>query len=145
MKSNSISTTSVPKGMGDVPRPRAVTYSGTCQLWLTQGVRDNLTLPTIWVHRCKVAAVSRQLKYGRSGHTAGSAPISVLHGNQGLIREHTRSARQSAPHAHRNRLQLESIGRKLDFGIDSGALRTVLGDPTCSEKHPSSLLICTPV
>src|SRR5437660_12198757 len=97
MKSNSISTTSVPKGMGDVPRPRAVTYSGTCQLWLTQGVRDNLTLPTIWVHRCRVAAVSRQLKYGRSGHTAGSARIALLRGNQGLIREHTRSAHQSEP------------------------------------------------
>src|SRR2546427_10864414 len=114
MKSNSISTTSVPKGMGDVPRPRAVTYSGTCQLWLTQGVRDNLTLPTIWVHRCKVAAVSRQLKYGRSGPTAGSAPLSVLHGNQGLIPEHTRSAPHSAPHAPRNRLPPAPIGRDVD-------------------------------
>src|SRR5437660_9736429 len=123
MKSNSISTTSVPKGMGDVPRPRAVTYSGTCQLWLTQGVRDNLTLPTIWVHRCRVAAVSRQLKYGRSGHTAGSARISLLRGNQGLIREHTRSAHQSEPRARGLAAESKSAHHRLlpAFPPKSGA------------------------
>ena len=55
MKSNSISNTRESYGMGEVVRPRALTYKGTFHQWLTLGVSASLTLPTIWVHMCSVA------------------------------------------------------------------------------------------
>ena len=61
MKSNSISRISPPTGIGEVPSPRAVTYSGTCQPWFSHGVSASRTLPTICVQSCKVAAVSRHV------------------------------------------------------------------------------------
>ncbi len=49
-----------PTWIGEVPSPRAFTYSGTCQPWLSQGDSASRTLPTTWVQSCKVAQVSRQ-------------------------------------------------------------------------------------
>ena len=55
MKSKSIWNVLVPSGIGEVVRPRAVTYSATCQEWFSQGERARRILPTIWVHRCSVS------------------------------------------------------------------------------------------
>jgi hypothetical protein len=37
----------VPSGIGEVVRPRAVTYSATCQEWFSQGERAKRILPMI--------------------------------------------------------------------------------------------------
>ncbi len=55
MKSKSIWNVLILSGIGEVVRPRAVTYSATCQEWFSQGVRTSRILPTIWVHSCSVA------------------------------------------------------------------------------------------
>src|SRR5260370_36325051 len=69
MKSNSISSTSpVAQGIGDVPRPRAVTYSGTFHQWFCRGVRASRVLPTICVHICRVDAVASHSCHGSGGH-----------------------------------------------------------------------------
>src|SRR5882724_4375087 len=67
MKSNAISKVRDPYGIGVVVRPRAVRYRGTCQEWLTHGVCTRRILPTIWVHRCSVACVSRHSSYANAG------------------------------------------------------------------------------
>ena len=46
--------------IGPVVSPRALTYSVTCQEWLSHGVCASRILPTTCVHRCSVAAVSFQ-------------------------------------------------------------------------------------
>ena len=47
-------------GIGVVPRPRAVTYSGTCQPWLCHGESARRILPTTCVRNWSPARVSRQ-------------------------------------------------------------------------------------
>ena len=44
--------------IGGVASPRAVTCKVTCQEWLSHGVSESRTLPTICVHSCSVAQVS---------------------------------------------------------------------------------------
>src|SRR2546430_10901782 len=58
MKSNRISKMARPCGIGEVVRPRAVTYSVTCQEWFVHGLSVSRILPTICVHMCRVMAVS---------------------------------------------------------------------------------------
>ena len=70
MKSRSIWNARSPNGIGDVVRPRAVTYSGTCHQWLSGGARASRTFPTIWSHRCSVEIVGSQSRHGSSGHWA---------------------------------------------------------------------------
>src|SRR6516165_7454680 len=68
MKSNRISKVARPYGIGEVVRPRAVTYSVTCQEWLVHGLSVSRILPTIWVHMRGVSAVSFHSAKGRAGH-----------------------------------------------------------------------------
>ncbi len=74
MKSNSISKVRDPCGIGVVVSPRAVRYRGTCQEWLTHGVCMSRILPTIWVHRCSVASVSRHSSYDNAGQGEAGMP-----------------------------------------------------------------------
>src|SRR5262247_4454843 len=67
MKSKSIERERVPCGIGDVVRPRVVTYSVTCQEWLIHGDWTRRTFPTAWAHRWRVAQVSRQSAKGSDG------------------------------------------------------------------------------
>src|SRR6266513_5532841 len=67
MKSNRISKVARPCGIGEVVRPRAVTYSVTCQEWLVHGLSVKRILPTICVHMCRVMAVSFHSAKGRDG------------------------------------------------------------------------------
>src|SRR5438067_7471064 len=41
-------------GIGDVVRPRSVTYSTTCHQWFCIGASARRVLPTICVQRCSV-------------------------------------------------------------------------------------------
>ena len=50
-----------------MPKPRAVTYSGTFHQWTCIGVRCIRTFPTIWVHMCNVWYVSCHSASGRAG------------------------------------------------------------------------------
>jgi hypothetical protein len=59
MRSSSSSRLVGSPAMSEVVRPRAETYSGTCQPWFTQGVRASRTLPMTWVQSCRVSAVGR--------------------------------------------------------------------------------------
>src|SRR6476620_7483699 len=72
-KSTSTWNSRSPYGIGDVVRPRAVTYSGTCHQWLSGGARASRTLPTIWSHMCRVEIVGSQSRHGSSGHGPGLA------------------------------------------------------------------------
>jgi hypothetical protein len=70
MKSKSIWKRRAPYGIGDVVKPRQVTYSGTCHQWFTMGACARRILPTTCVQRCSVAQVSDQSSSGRSGQSA---------------------------------------------------------------------------
>src|SRR5436305_225590 len=50
-----------------VVSPRAVMRKATFQKWFILGLEARATLPTICVHRCKVAYVSCQLASGKGG------------------------------------------------------------------------------
>ena len=54
-------------GIGDVFRPRAVTYSGACPQSASFGESVCRTLPTICTYMWSVSRVSRQASYGSSG------------------------------------------------------------------------------
>src|SRR5688500_13780691 len=85
--------------MSDVPRPREVTYNGTCQVWLSQGVRDRRILRTTWVHRCSVVAVSRQTAYGSAGHGDSLADVAkALESDQDAMRGESRRERTRVDH-----------------------------------------------
>ena len=58
-KSNSSVKAAFSCGISGVTRPRAETRSVTCQPWLSQGVCESLTFPTICDHRCRVSTVGR--------------------------------------------------------------------------------------
>ena len=60
MKSKSIWNARPSYGIGDVVRPRGVTYRVTCHEWLVHGVFARRILPTICVHSCSVVQVSFQ-------------------------------------------------------------------------------------
>ena len=61
-------------GIGEVVRPRAVTYSGTCHQWLSGGASAIRTLPTIWTHMCSVDMVGSQSRHGSSGQAPRGSP-----------------------------------------------------------------------
>src|SRR5215208_7383060 len=69
MKSKLISNVRTPCGIGEVVRPREVTYSVTCHEWFVHGVSVRRILPTICVHMCSVVAVSCHSAKGSAGHT----------------------------------------------------------------------------
>src|SRR5437667_5034247 len=77
MKSNSISKSRGPYGMGDVVKPHVLTYSGTFHQWLLRGVSASRTLPTICVHLCNVAQVSFQEASGKAGQQSGKSETAV--------------------------------------------------------------------
>ena len=63
-----------PYGIGEVVRPLAVTYNGTCHQWLSGGARAMRTLPTIWTHMCSVDIVGSHARQGSSGQASRSSP-----------------------------------------------------------------------
>src|ERR1051325_173072 len=69
-KSNSSSTLPLAYGIGDVPSPRAVTYSATCHQRFCIGARARRVLPAICSQRCSVVWVSAQSFNGSWGHIA---------------------------------------------------------------------------
>src|ERR1700738_5736086 len=75
MKSRSIWKPRVPSGIDEVVRPRAVTYSATCQKGFSHGERARRILPMIWVQSCSVSQVSRHAALGSSGQGAGEVPL----------------------------------------------------------------------
>ena len=76
-KSKSIWNARSPRGISDVVRPRAVTYSGTFHQWFISGVDAIRTLPTICVHSCNVSRVGAHSATGSAGHASSivMAPI----------------------------------------------------------------------
>src|SRR6185437_12005808 len=54
-----------------------VTYSGTSHQWLVRGARANRTLPTIWVHMCRVAQVAPHSASGSGGQGVCSSAIAI--------------------------------------------------------------------
>src|SRR4051812_35575500 len=64
--------------MGDVVRPRGVTYNVTCHQWFTNGLSSILTFPTIWVHMWSVSHVSFHASNGNDGHCSAVSPRLVL-------------------------------------------------------------------
>src|SRR2546430_2186199 len=81
--------------MGEVVRPRAVTYSATCQEWFSQGARASRILPMIWVHNCNVAQVSRHAAVGGSGHEACEALLMLEPDVPGAVVTRASFGRQS--------------------------------------------------
>src|ERR1700746_548005 len=68
MKSKSIWKLGPPScGIGEVVRPRHVTYSGTCHQWLVIGALARRILPTPCIQSCKVAQVSFHSSKGSAG------------------------------------------------------------------------------
>src|SRR6266516_4658562 len=59
--------------MGDVVRPRSVTYKTTCHQWFCIGASASRVLPTICVQRCSVVWVGAHSSSVSRGHT-----VSVL-------------------------------------------------------------------
>src|SRR4051812_331942 len=62
--------------MGEVVRPRALTYKGTFHQCVCRGVSARRVLPTICVHMCRVSAVSLQSAHLNSGH--GFVPLLIV-------------------------------------------------------------------
>jgi hypothetical protein len=80
MKSISISKLRRPSGMGEVVRPRAETYSGTCHQWFTRGASSIRTFPSTCVHMCSVSRVSSHASSGSSGQSVPFGMSMVLTG-----------------------------------------------------------------
>src|SRR4051794_8171350 len=70
MKSNSTSKAPDPYGTAEVVSPRGLTYSVTCHQWLIIGACARRTLPTIWLHMCRVSLVSAQSATRSCGHAS---------------------------------------------------------------------------
>src|SRR5438270_12843244 len=64
--------------MGDVVRPRGVTYNVTCHQWFTNGLSSILTFTTGWVHMWSVSYVSFHASNGNDGHSSAVSPRLVL-------------------------------------------------------------------
>ena len=77
MKSNSISKSRGPYGMGDVVKPHVLTYSATFHQWLLRGVSASRTLPTICAHRFSVVQVSFHEASGKAGQQSGKSETAV--------------------------------------------------------------------
>src|SRR2546425_154274 len=77
MKSNSISKSRGPYGMGDVVKPHVLTYSATFHQWLLRGVSASRTLPTICAHLFSVVHVSFQDASGKAGQQSGKSETAV--------------------------------------------------------------------
>ena len=56
------------RGMGEVARPRVVTYSAERQQWFSKGDNLRRVFPRICVHRCNLSYVASQPSSGRAGH-----------------------------------------------------------------------------
>src|SRR2546425_351987 len=77
MKSNSISKSRGPYGMGDVVKPHVLTYSATFHQWLLRGVSASRTLPTICAHLFSVVQASFQEASGKAGQQSGKSETAV--------------------------------------------------------------------
>src|SRR5215213_2202162 len=69
MKSKSTVNVRPAAGIGDVVRPREVTYCVTFHQWFSRGASARRVFPTIWVHMWSVAYVSFHESRGSSGHS----------------------------------------------------------------------------
>src|SRR5687767_14349872 len=72
--------------MAEVVSPLAVTYSVTCQEWLTQWLCASRIFPTTCVHMCRVAQVSLHAASGNSGHASEFVAASILGGESVVLR-----------------------------------------------------------
>src|SRR5438552_14517256 len=90
-------------GMGDVVRPRSVTYKTTCHQWFCIGASASRVLPTICVQRCSVVWVGAHSSSVSRGHTVSVlSMISPPHHKRTLFvnAKLRRPACNGANHAH---------------------------------------------
>src|SRR5258708_7110316 len=99
-KSNSISSISPAVCMAEVLNPRALTYSATFHQCACIGLRASRTLPTIWVHMCRVEAVGCHADQSSSGQGFDSADMLYLGGTSLCSLKRSLTASRRVQHFH---------------------------------------------